>query len=61
MNSVTERLSMPDFIPSTQRVEYKLDDYLRGSNLERVQIYEILNRIGALSVEEIRTAEEMIR
>ena len=61
MNSVTERLSMPDFCPSTQRVEYALDDYLRGSNLERVQIYEILNRIGALSAEEIRVAEEMIR
>jgi HK97 family phage portal protein len=61
MNSITERLSMPDFIPSTQRVEYALDDYLRGSALERAQIYEILNRVGALSAEEIRQAEEMIR
>jgi phage portal protein BeeE len=61
MNSVTERLSMPDFTPSTQRVEYALEDYLRGSNLERVQVYEILNRIGAMSAEEIRVAEEMIR
>ena len=52
---------MPDFVPSTQKVQYALDDYLRGSNLERVQIYEILNRIGALSAEEIRVAEEMIR
>jgi HK97 family phage portal protein len=61
MNSITERLSMPDFVPSTQRVEYALDDYLRGSALERVQIYEILNRVGALSAEEIRVQEEMIR
>jgi phage portal protein BeeE len=61
MNSITERLSMPDFTPSTQRVEYALDDYLRGSALERAQIYEILNRVGALSAEEIRVAEEMIR
>jgi hypothetical protein len=61
MNAVTERLSMPDFTPSTQRVEYALDDYLRGSALERAQIYEILNRVGALSAEEIRVAEEMIR
>jgi len=61
MNSVTERLSMPDFTPSTQRVEYALEDYLRGSNLERVQVYEILNRIGAMSADEIRVAEEMIR
>lgn len=61
MNSITERLSMPDFVPSTQRVEYALDDYLRGSALERAQIYEILNRVGALSAEEIRIQEEMIR
>ena len=61
MNSITERLSMPDFVPSTLRVEYALDDYLRGSALERAQIYEILNRVGALSAEEIRVAEEMIR
>jgi hypothetical protein len=61
MNSITERLSMPDFTPSTQRVEYALADYLRGSALERAQIYEILNRVGALSAEEIRIQEEMIR
>jgi HK97 family phage portal protein len=61
MNSVTKRLSMPDFLPSSQRADYALDDYLRGSALERAQIYEILNRVGALSAEEIRVAEEMIR
>jgi phage portal protein BeeE len=61
MNSVTKRLSMPDFLPSSQRADYALDDYLRGSALERAQIYEILNRVGALSAEEIRIQEEMIR
>ena len=61
MNSVTKRLSMPDFLPSSQRADYALDDYLRGSALERARIYEILNRVGALSAEEIRVAEEMIR
>jgi HK97 family phage portal protein len=61
MNSITKRLSMPDFLPSSQRADYALDDYLRGSALERAQIYEILNRVGALSAEEIRVAEEMIR
>ena len=52
---------MPDFLPSSQRADYALDDYLRGSALERAQIYEILNRVGALSSEEIRIQEEMIR
>jgi HK97 family phage portal protein len=67
MTSITERLSMPDFIPSTQQVRYDLSDYLRGSDLERANIYKTLNSIvdangnPAITVEEIRNAEEMIK
>ena len=61
MNSVSDRLSMPDFVPSTQKVEYALSDYLRGTPKERAEVYQILNTIGAMSVDEIRKAEEMIR
>jgi HK97 family phage portal protein len=67
MTSVTERLSMPDFIPSTQQVKYDLSDYLRGSDLERANIYKILNSIvdaegnAAITIDEIRQAEEMIK
>jgi len=67
MTSVTERLSMPDFIPSTQQVKYDLSDYLRGSDLERANIYKILNSIvdaegnPAITIDEIRQAEEMIK
>ena len=67
MTSVTERLSMPDFIPSTQEVKYDLSDYLRGSDLERANIYKILNSIvdaegnPAITIDEIRQAEEMIK
>jgi HK97 family phage portal protein len=67
MTSITERLSMPDFVPSTQQVRYDLSDYLRGSDLERANIYKTLNSIvdangnPAITVEEIRTAEEMIK
>jgi HK97 family phage portal protein len=67
MTSISERLSMPDFVPQSQRVEYDLSDYLRGSDLERAQIYKTLNSIvdaegnAALTVDEIRQAEEMIR
>ena len=67
MTSITERLSMPDFIPSTQEVRYDLSDYLRGSDLERANIYKTLNSIvdangnPAITVEEIRNAEEMIK
>lgn len=67
MTSISERLSMPDFVPQSQRVEYDLSDYLRGSDLERAQIYKTLNSIvdangnPAITVEEIRNAEEMIK
>jgi HK97 family phage portal protein len=67
MTSITERLSMPDFIPSTQEVKYDLSDYLRGSDLERANIYKILNSIvdaegnPAITIDEIRQAEEMIK
>jgi HK97 family phage portal protein len=67
MTSVTERLSMPDFIPSTQEVKYDLSDYLRGSDLERANIYKILNSIvdaegnPAITIDEIRQSEELIK
>tara|TARA_R110000822_G_scaffold41750_8_gene113637 strand:- start:1731 stop:2636 length:906 start_codon:yes stop_codon:yes gene_type:complete len=60
MTSIEERLSMPDFCPSSQVARFDLDVYLRGSALERAQVYEVLNRIGALSVEEIQRKEDMI-
>jgi phage portal protein BeeE len=67
MTSISERLSMPDFIPSSQEVKYDLSDYLRGSDMERANIYKTLNSIvdangnPAITVEEIRQAEEMIK
>jgi HK97 family phage portal protein len=68
MTSISERLSMPDFIPQSQEVKYDLSDYLRGSDLERANIYKTLNSIvdpvtgmSAITVDEIRQAEEMIK
>jgi HK97 family phage portal protein len=67
MTSISERLSMPDFVPQSQSVKYDLSDYLRGSDLERAQIYQTLNSIvdangnPAITVDEIRQAEEMIK
>lgn len=65
MTSIEERLSMTgtpnDFVPASQEVKFDLDDYLRGSAYERAQVYDILNRIGAMTTDEIRMEEEMIR
>lgn len=64
MTSIEERLSMTgmanDFVPASQEVRFDLDDFLRGSAMERAQIYEILNRIGVLSVDEIKKKEDMV-
>jgi HK97 family phage portal protein len=60
MTSIEERLSMPDFTPSSQVARFDLDEYLRGSAIERAQVYEVLNRIGALSIEEIQRKEDLI-
>jgi hypothetical protein len=51
---------MPDFTPSTQRVEFDLKAYLRGSEKERAEIYKILFDIGAITTDEIRQMEDMI-
>ena len=61
LTAIEQRLSMPDFIPSTQEARFDLDDFLRGSPLERAQVYEILNRIGAMSIEQIQEEEDLIR
>jgi len=57
---IEERLSFQDFTPLGNEVRFDLDDFLRGNPYERAQVYEILNRIGAMSVDEIREEEDML-
>lgn len=66
MTAIEERMSMPDFLPSSQIAKFDLDSYLRGNAIERANVYKILNSIvdaegnTALTIDEIRKAEEMI-
>lgn len=60
MTVIEQRLSQSDFLPSGQYARYDLDDFLRGNPLERAQVYEILNRIGVMTVDEIRAEEDLI-
>jgi len=60
LKAIEERLSLPDFVPNPVMVRFDLDDFLRGNPLERAQVYEILNRIGAMSVEQIQREEDII-
>lgn len=57
---IEQRLSLTDFTPASQYIRYDLDDFLRGNPYERAQVYQILNSIGAMSVEEIREEEDLI-
>jgi len=61
LTAIEQRLSMADFVPNGVEVRFDLDDFLRGSALERAQVYEILNRIGAMSIEQIQEEEDLIR
>ena len=61
LTPIEQRLSMADFVPNGVEVKFDIDDFLRGSALERAQVYEILNRIGAMSVEQIQEEEDLIR
>jgi HK97 family phage portal protein len=60
MSLIEQRLSFADFTPAGNKVSFDLDDFLRGNPYERAQVYEILNRIGAMSIEEIRQEEDML-
>jgi HK97 family phage portal protein len=60
LKAIEERLSLPDFVPNPVMTRFSLDDFLRGNPLERAQVYEILNRIGAMSVEQIQREEDLI-
>lgn len=60
LTAYEERMSFVDFTPQGTKVRFDLDDFLRGNPLERAQVYEILNRIGAMTIEEIREEEDLI-
>jgi HK97 family phage portal protein len=58
--AIEQRLSQPDFTPQTQHVRFDLNDFLRGTAEERARVWEILNRVGALSADEIRELEDLV-
>ena len=59
MNVIEQRMSMPDFVASSTVARFDLDYYLRGSAMERAQVYEIYNRIGVMDADEIMEKEDM--
>jgi len=54
-------MSFTDFVPAGTVVRFDLDDFLRGSLSERIAAYKTLFEIGALTVDEIREEEDMLK
>lgn len=67
ITAVEQRISMPDFATLNTESRVDLDDFLRGSALERAQVYQILHGIQdaagtpVMSIEEIRKEEDLIK
>lgn len=60
LTAIEQRLSMSDFVPQGTEIRHSLDDFLRGDPLQRAQVYQILNSIGAMSVQQIQEEEDLI-
>ncbi len=51
MNSVTKRLSIPDFLPSSQRADYALDDWMESKIAQAEQ--SIVSVVKAYMYDEV--------
>lgn len=56
MSAITDRLSMGDVTRHGHAVRFDLTEYLRADPLTQVAYWEALQRMGAISTAEIRTA-----
>jgi HK97 family phage portal protein len=67
LTAIEQRLSLADFSSSLVSTRFDLDDFLRGSALERAQVYQILNGIQdaagnpVMTVDEIRKEEDLVK
>jgi len=57
MRAVTDRLSMTDVTRRGYRVGLDLQDYLKADPITRATVYEKLDALGAITVDEIRSAD----
>jgi HK97 family phage portal protein len=55
--AVEGRLSMDDITPMTQHVRFEVEEYLRGTAIERVEVTARMLELGLIDVEEARAME----
>ena len=57
--AVEGRLSMDDITPMTQRVRFEVEEYLRGTALERIEVIGRMLELGIIDVNEARAMEDL--
>jgi HK97 family phage portal protein len=55
--AVEQRLSMDDITPMTQHVRFEVEEYLRGTALERMEVTGRMLELGLIDVDEARAME----
>lgn len=59
MRAIADRLSMGDVTPRGNVVRFDLTEYMRADPITRVQYYQALKAMGAITTDEIREAEKL--
>jgi hypothetical protein len=57
MLAISDRLSMPDVTPDTQRVRFWLDQYFQADPKTRAEVQQIHHTLGVTDAAEIREEE----
>jgi HK97 family phage portal protein len=57
--AIEQRLSMDDITPSTQRVRFEVEEYLRGTPMERIEVTAKMLEIGLIDINEAREMEDL--
>ena len=55
--AVEQRLSMDDITPMTQRVRFEVEEYLRGTAVERIEVTGRMLELGLIDINEARQME----
>ena len=55
--AVEQRLSMDDITPMTQRVRFEIEEYLRGTAIERIEVTARMLELGLINIDEAREME----
>jgi HK97 family phage portal protein len=57
--AVEQRLSMDDITPMTQRVRFEVEEYLRGTPMERIEVTGKMLELGLIDIDEARAMEDL--